>query len=146
MEPCEYPNCRLPGTLVPVIALPTLRTVALPVPVDPHPQIGDDRFMASIGLNSNIAIAQHERVVREYREQSSELIQTDEPTYLIGVPLCQQHAATYNLLNWMDPSDWKAIQEAGMAKGFHVPEPAMVVIQFKPVGWDPKRGYMEVTR
>lgn len=77
--------------------------------------------------------------------ETSEMVQTDRPTVLLGREVCEQHMKTYNLTDWLPDSDWAYIQEAARANGYLVPEPKLLVIQFRPIGWQPKR-HLEVER
>jgi hypothetical protein len=76
---------------------------------------------------------------------SDEMVETDKPTALIGPPLCQHHCNNYKLSDWLSASEYKHIKEGAEARGFRMPDMALVRIEFKPVGWIP-RGYLEVER
>ncbi len=143
---CSYPNCRKAPTKVPVIALPTYRTVGLHKPHLDADLVTDRAFMAKMGLDRGRVIRQHEQMVREYQENSGNIIKTDKPTYLIGVGLCDGHAASYKFTDWFEAKEWRLLQEAGRQKGVYVPEPHLLVIHWRPVGWEPSQGYLEVER
>lgn len=69
-----------------------------------------------------------------------------QPTYLLCREVCEDHKKTYALSDWVSESDWKALQESAREVGFHIPEILVVVVQFMPLGWQPKKGYMELER
>jgi hypothetical protein len=93
-----------------------------------------------------MAIRQHQQAISEYNNHSGDMVETDRPTYLIGKEVCSVHQASYNMLDWFPESDWAVLREAAKAHGFEIPEPKMVVIQFKPVGWQPPMEYLEMDR
>ncbi len=70
----------------------------------------------------------------------------DKPTYLIGHEVCETHRNNYNLMDWIRPQEWALLREAAHSKGFNIPEQALAVIKFMPLGWTPERGYIEVDR
>lgn len=73
-------------------------------------------------------------------------VKTDRPTYLIGTPLCHTHQSTYRLTDWFRESEWTALRDAAHERGFKIPPSELVIITWRPVGWIPQNGYMEVER
>src|ERR1017187_1542388 len=63
---------------------------------------------------------------------------TREPTYLLGGGVCLRHKNSYNLLDWFRRGDWNALRDAARDKGLTIPEPDMITVEFKPVGWQPR--------
>lgn len=76
---------------------------------------------------------------------TTDMVQTDKPTLLIAKEVCQQHRDTYNLVDWIKPSDWTALQEVAMCNGYTLKEASLIDVRFYPVGWEPQR-YMELER
>lgn len=71
--------------------------------------------------------------------ETSEMVQTDKPTYLLFPEVCERHRQTYNLMDWFSSvHDWRYIQEAARANGYLVPEPNLMPVEFKPLYWNPK--------
>lgn len=143
---CNYPNCTLLATQVPVIAIPTFRTVGLHKPHLDRDAINDAAKMKAAEFDRNLVIHQYENDVAEYNATVNNVVKTDKPTYLIGVGLCNNHVKTYKLTDWFPAKEWRLLQEAGRQKGFHVPEPWLVVIHWRPIGWRPNMGYLEIDR
>jgi len=146
MPVCEYPTCRLQASVVPVIAIPTYRTVGLHKPTLNRDLVNNPVIMGRAQLNRNIVIDQYEKMTDEYKANVNKQVETDKPTYLIGVPLCTAHQKNYKFTDWFQPKDWRLIQEAGRERGYVVPEPHLLVIHWRPLGWQPNRGYLEIER
>lgn len=106
METCHYPNCRAKALWIPVIALPTLRTV------------GDEKAM----------------------------VVTKQPTLLLFVTVCQEHKETYRLTDWIAVGDWDAMRDVAHENGYAIPEPSLIVVEFKPLGWAPGAERLELVR
>jgi hypothetical protein len=143
---CNYPNCIKAPTLVPVIAIPTFRTVGLHKPHLDREAVNNPNLVQLTGFHRERVIQQYEENVAEYNATVNNAVKTDKPTYLIGVGLCADHAKTYRFIDWFQPKEWRLLQEAGRAKGFHIPEPHLLTIEWKPLGWNPSQGYLEVER
>lgn len=67
-----------------------------------------------------------------------DLVHTTEPTYLLGKEVCQAHRGSYNFFDWFKMSDWEVMREAARHYGLSIPRPDLLIVQFKPVGWEPK--------
>ncbi len=143
---CSYPLCRLVATVVPVIAVPTYRTVGLHKPHIVRELINNPAYMGKMGLDRNMVISQYETMTAEYKACVNNLVQTNKPTYLIGNGLCGNHQKTYKFTDWFQPKDWRLIQEAGRVKGVYVPEPTLLTIHWRPLGWTPGQAYLELER
>ena len=102
---CQYPNCYISAAWVPVIELPTLRSVG----------------------------------------ESHVMVQTPKPTVLLCQPVCGLHNDHYNLSDWISSSDWEAIRELALHNNYHIPESELFVVQFRPLGWTPRRT-LEIVR
>jgi hypothetical protein len=146
MDICEYPNCRKPAVKVPVIALPTFRTVGLHKPVLDLELVNNPGLMRLMQLDRGMTIRQYEAMVAEYNNTVNNVIRTEKPTYLIGNGLCQEHADSYNFLDWFGERDWKALQEAARTRGILVPSPKLLKIFWRPMNWTPAAEYLEVER
>lgn len=142
---CTYPNCRNKPLYHPVVSIPTLRTVGVHKPVL-SPLVHDLAAMHKFGLSQGKAIQQHEEQVTYYMDMVNRMVETTEPTYLIGQPICEQHKATYKLTDWIKESDWGYLRQAAAHFGLMLPEAALVIITFKPLGWTPGRKGIELTR
>ncbi len=143
---CSYPNCRQDATIMPVIALPTYRTVGLHVPTLDRELINNPAHMRKMQLDRDTAIRQYEAMTDEYKATVNNIVKTDQPTFLIGRGLCLGHKNRYKFTDWFQAKEWRLLQEAGRQKGVHVPEPHLLVISWFPLTWTPAQGYMEVER
>ena len=141
---CNYPLCHTPALFVPVVEIPTVRTVGLHKPQLSHMAM-DPFFMESIGLNAGVAISQYEEADAYYKLHSDDLVHTDKPTYLIGKEICQKHRDSYKLADWFTEAEWKHLREAAYEKGFFLPSVDIVIITFKLLGWTPKQS-LEMVR
>lgn len=72
------------------------------------------------------------------------MVQTTQPTILVGKEVCQQHRDSYNLKEWMSAGDWTALQDLAHEQGYHLPEMGVILVRFHPLGWTPKR-HLELT-
>lgn len=141
-----YPRCRVPASLMPVVCVPTYRTVGVHKPHLDRDLVNDSAYMKAAGHNREMVIRQHEAMTVEYLDRCNEFVKTNKPTYLIGREMCIHHKETYKFTDWFKPSDWKLIQEAGRLKGVIVPEPSLLQIKWVPLGWTPSQEYMEMER
>jgi hypothetical protein len=91
-------------------------------------------------------VRQYESLLNEYNRVKTDMIKTDEPTYLLGKEVCQKHKDTYNFFNWFRRSEWGYLREAARAHGYELPTPELLVVQFRPVGWLPQHGSLELVR
>lgn len=71
---------------------------------------------------------------------------TAQPTFLLCREVCEDHKATYALSDWISETDWKYVQEAAAEEGLSIPSIQLVGVRFMPLGWHPKKGYMELER
>jgi len=143
---CTYPLCRLTASVVPVICVPTYRTVGLHQPSIVRELINNPDYMTRAQLDRSKVIAAYETMTAEYKACVNNLVQTNKPTYLIGNGLCVDHQKRYKFTDWFQPKDWRLIQEAGRQKGVHVPEPLLLTIHWRPLNWSPGMGYLEIER
>lgn len=70
---------------------------------------------------------------------SQAMVQTSRPTTLICREVCERHKQSYLLSDWIKAGDWDAMQNLAHEKGLHIPSIYLMAIQFKPIGWTPKR-------
>jgi len=131
---------------MPVISVPTWRTVGVHKPHIEKELINNPVYMRAAGLDREVVIRRYEEMTEEYLRTCNDFVSTNKPTYLIGKEMCINHKATYKFTDWFKPSDWKLIQEAGRVKGVIVPEPSLLQIKWVPLGWSPSQEYMEMQR
>lgn len=143
---CTYPNCRQPGQYDPVIEIPTVRSPGVIMPELRLDIINDAQRLTKFDLNRNVLIKQYEDMVQDAEERKRSVTVTDEPTYLIGKPICKDHKDKYNLSDWFSASDWKSLQASAREHGFFIDSQAVIAISFKPAGWEPHQQYIEVVR
>lgn len=77
--------------------------------------------------------------------ETKQMVQTTQPTYLLGREVCQRHRDTYNLLEWFGQADWSQLQEAARANGYLIPAPKLMTVEFRPLNWHP-RNTLELER
>jgi hypothetical protein len=129
-----------------VLALPTMRTVMMDKPELTEPA-RSPIIMARMGLSIGETIRQHEHRMKQYKQESGNFIKTNQPTYLVSrIALCAKHRTNFRLTNWMKASDLKTVQEAAKTKGFHIPNPLLLPVEFKPLGWKPSHKWLELDR
>lgn len=143
---CMYPNCRQPAIYEPVIEIPTVRTMGVIMPEMRGDIINDAMRLSRFEMNRNFLIAQYEDMVRDAEERKRSVTVTDEPTYLIGQPICTAHRHTYKFSDWFSESDWRSLQEAARSHGYFLDSQALIKISFKSAGWEPRKEYIEVVR
>lgn len=142
---CNWPNCRLPALWTPVIEVPTVRTVGLIKP-QLSPLLRQGRTMAKFKLNPHRIVAQYEALMRSYNLDLDKMVNTDQPTYLIGREVCNDHKTTYNILDWIRAADWIVLREAAQHYGYDLPPAGLVRVKFQPLGWKPHNGSLELAR
>lgn len=141
---CSYPNCIKDAISVPVIAIPTLRTVGMIQPVlSPH--INNREIMGKMELDINMTIRIYEAEVADYKAHCNDMSSTDEPTYLIGTEVCGTHAFNYKFLDWYGVKNFNNLIESARAHNLLL-DIHGVKVQFKPIGWEPGGSYLEVER
>lgn len=79
-------------------------------------------------------------------EGNTEPGKTDKPTYLLAPEICEQHRNGYNFLYWFGLDQWRKMDREAKALGFIIPEPQLIQVTFRPVGWAPDIRYLEVDR
>lgn len=72
-------------------------------------------------------------------------VETDQPTTLLFVVVCQRHRDSYNLKDWLNRGDWTALQDVARDRGLNIPTPDLIQVRFMPLGWTPRRT-LEVAR
>lgn len=77
---------------------------------------------------------------------SKAMVVTRQPTLLLFVTVCQEHKETYSLTDWIAVGDWDAMRDVAHENGYHIPEPNLIEIQFKPLGWAPGAERLELVR
>lgn len=133
---CYYPLCRQQALFTPVIEIPTIRTVGITKPVLPR-LVMDSSVMKRAELNQQLAIEAHVAAMEDYITHRNDMAVTDQPTYLICKEVCQFHKERYNLQDWFAAADWKTMQEAAYAHGFHLQDTSVIAVTFRPIGWLP---------
>jgi len=131
---------------VPVIEVPTIRTVGVIEPTLNRELVQNSSLMYRNNLVPNIIISQYEDLMKDYRKASTTIAQTTETTKLVGQPICQEHRDCYNLMEWIKPTDWRHLQEAAKAHGFEIPAGVNITVTFKPLGWTPGLSHLEIER
>lgn len=71
--------------------------------------------------------------------ESNEMVVTDKATHLLFKEVCQKHKDNYNILDWFQGNDWDYVQEAARHHGRYIPDPHLIEVMFKPIGWTPNR-------
>lgn len=75
------------------------------------------------------------------------MIKSERPTYLMFNEVCDTHKESYAIEHCgLKESDWAYIREAARDNGYILEEPSITMFQFKPIGWTPSRGYLELER
>lgn len=74
------------------------------------------------------------------------MVETNKPTILLGKEVCQRHRDNYNLADWIPEGDWEAMEDVAHMNGYALKPMALVTINFRPLGWTPKREYLELQR
>jgi hypothetical protein len=140
---CTYPNCRQPALWIPVIQIPTIRTIGIERPVL-SPLVHDINLMRRNNLDPAMHIRMYEARLQEWKSTQNNLIRTADPTILIGTSLCHLHRVRYNFIDWFGVGEWDALCEAARAHG--VVLETGVIITFRPLDWTPEAKYMELDR
>ena len=143
---CHWPNCLRTAEFMPVIELPTYRTVAMDEPSLNREIVNNPAVLAKSGLPRNMVIQQYEEAVQEYKLRSGQLAKTDKPTYLMGKELCRQHKESYKFSDWLPATDWAYLQEVARSNGYEILNQDLVIITFRPLGWTPGASHLELER
>lgn len=126
---------------LPVIELPTIRTVGVVYPQKPDPS----QFRPGSKIYEN-ACRIYERALKEVKASENDMSINIKPTFMCLQEVCSPHKDNYNFGDWFRTSDWNVIREAARTRGYDLPPINILVIQFKPLGWEPDRQYMLLDR
>ncbi len=74
------------------------------------------------------------------------MVLTTQPTLLLFVPVCQEHRDSYNLTEWISAGDWAAMRDVAHQNGYFIPQAELIAVEFKPIGWEPGKQHLELTR
>jgi len=141
---CNYPNCRQKATHIPVVEIPTIRTVGLIPPVL-SPLVRHNGHMQEMQLDITMTIRMYEAQVAEYKARLNDMVDCDEPTLLVGAEICRDHAQTYKFLDWFTLENWNHLREGAQEHGVLL-DIKDVKVRWRPFGWEPGGNYMEVER
>lgn len=144
MNCAHFPTCREPAHHIPVIHIPTIRTVGLVLPALNAASL-DRTLMERMGLSVAMAIRQYEAALADYKQHSTDVAYCPEPTLLIGEALCLRHSTPYRFLDYFGQENWLELCDEARARGVLL-DLKEVKIEFKPVGWEPPSTHMEIKR
>jgi hypothetical protein len=141
---CNYPNCNQTATHVPVVAIPTIRTVGL-IPPTLSELVHDSAIMQRMQLDMGMTIRLYEAQLAEYKAHATDMVVCPEPTLIIGQEICIAHARTYKFLDWFGQPEWDHMCEAACNHGVLL-DIADVKVKWAPVEWEPGEKYIAVQR
>ena len=141
---CSYPNCRQLGTHIPIVEIPTIRSVGL-IPPILSPLVQSHGHMRNMELDMAITIRMYEEQVAQYKAMVNNMVECDEPTILVGAVICREHAKVYRFLDWFGIEQWGHLQEGAREHGVLL-DIKDVKVRWRPYGWEPGGNYMEIVR
>jgi hypothetical protein len=145
---CNYPSCNKKSPddklWVPVISIPTIRTVGMIEPVL-SPLVHNGQLMQKMELDLNMTIRNYQLAVADYRQHCNDMVETSDPTIYLGREVCDLHKALYRFMDWFGRKDWERMVEAARTKGVML-DTKDISLTWEDEGFEPAKRFIEVVR
>lgn len=80
-------------------------------------------------------------------DEQGQWVETDRPTFVMCREVCSRHRNDYVWQHTgFSRGDFEAMRDVAHSKGFRIDPPTMLLVEFKPLDWEPHWSYMELDR
>lgn len=81
------------------------------------------------------------------KTEDDQWVETDMPTYVLLRRVCDKHRNDYTWHHTgFSKGDFEAMRDVADSRGMRISPPTLLQVQFKPLDWHPRMGYMELDR